>query len=118
VRHNQPIRLERTDGQALTSVLFCLSYPDGTVGLPGTGLVTGRLSGFVGVPTANDSDNAVRVALLGQQVLSQVNVTVSFDLCDGALAPPPEDFACTVLSASNQGVTVDPALVECTVVGP
>ena len=113
-RAPQTVRLRPSAGQSITSGLFCLRYPAGTVGFPGTGLVTQRASGFQGTTSLNDFNNAVRVGLLGRNVLSEATVTLSFDLCAGATAPPPTAFECHVVSASNAGVSLEPATVECT----
>lgn len=112
-RAPQTVRLVPPAGQALTSSLICLRYPAGTVGLPGTGLVTMRSSGFAGTVSVNDFNNAATIGMLGRTALSEVNVTLSFDLCNGATAPPPTAFACRVVSASNAGASVNPASVQC-----
>jgi cysteine-rich repeat protein len=113
-RVNQPIRLIPPAGRSITSALFCLDYPEGSVSLPGTGSITGRLTGFVGLPAVNDFNTAVGIGLAGTRVLSEINVTLSLDLCTGASAPPPTTFVCDVRSASSQGQTIDPVLVQCT----
>ena len=117
-RYAQTIHLVRGDAQPLTSALFCLAYPVGTVALPGSGLVTQRVSGFPGLTTVNDFDDAARVALVGQQQLAAIDATISFDLCVGASAPPPTTFVCDVISASNAGTAVDPTIVDCAPMTP
>ena len=112
-RAPQLVKLNVPAGGTMTSAVFCLRYPTGVVGLPGTGNVPARLSGFSGQTTLGDFNNAARVALLGQNMLSQINVTVSFDLCTGATAPPPTAYDCSVVSASNAGTTIPPGMVEC-----
>ena len=113
-RAAQPVKLRVVDGSSMTSALFCLRYPTGVVGLPGTGNVPQRLSGFAGQTSLNDFNNAARIGLLGQTVLPELNVTVSFDLCTGATAPPPSTFDCRVVSATNAGTSIPPGMVECT----
>jgi cysteine-rich repeat protein len=117
-RQTQQVRLTRSDGQSLSSALFCLQYPVGTVALPGTGLVTQRVSGFQGLTTVNDFNDAAKIGLVGQQQLTQITMTVSLDLCTGATPPPATDFACAMISASNGGASVDPSTVDCTPVAP
>lgn len=117
-RYAQTVHLVRTDVQPLTSALFCLGYPVGTVALPGTGLVTQRVSGFPGLTTVNDFNDAARVALVGQQQLAAIEATISFDRCAGASAPPPTAFVCDMISASNAGTAVDPAIVDCAPMTP
>ncbi|MEO6025835.1 MAG: hypothetical protein ABIR79_03090 [Candidatus Binatia bacterium] len=117
-RAPQLVQLRLPAGGTLTSALFCLRYPTGVVGLPGTGNVPARLSGFSGQTTLSDFNNAARVALLGQNMLSQINVTVSFDLCAGQTAPPPTAFNCAVVSASNAGTSIAADMVECTPATP
>lgn len=117
-RWAQTVHLVRSDAQPLTSALFCLAYPVGTVALPGTGLVTQRVSGFPGLTTVNDFNDAARVALVGQQQLAAIDATISFDLCAGASAPPPTTFVCDMISASNAGTAVDPSIVDCAPMTP
>jgi hypothetical protein len=117
-RAPQTVKLIAPAGQAITSGLFCLKYPSGTVGFPGTGLVTQRTSGFQGTTAVNDFNNAVRVGLLGRTAAAEVSVTLSFDLCAGATAPLPTAFSCRTVSASNAGVTLEPDTVQCSPVAP
>lgn len=117
-RAPQKVTVHLTNGESLTSALFCLRYPAGTVGIPGTGGVPQRVSGFAGQTSLNDFNSAAQIALLGRNVLSELNLTVSFDLCSGATAPPPTAFSCAVVSASNAGNSLDPKIVQCDAVAP
>jgi cysteine-rich repeat protein len=105
-RAPQKVTLHLTNGEALTSALFCLRYPAGTVGLPGTGAVPQRISGFQGQTSLNDFNNSAKIALLGRTALTEVSLTVSFDQCAGTTAPAPTAFKCAVVSASNAGATI------------
>lgn len=102
----------------MTSALFCLHYPGARVGFPGTGGITQRLSGFVGQTSLNDLNGSAKVSLLGQKVLPELDVTVSFDSCPGATAPSPAEFSCKVISASNAGTPVAPETVDCAPITP
>ena len=59
-RAPQKVTLHLTNGEPLTSALFCLRYPAGTVGLPGTGAVPQRISGFQGQTSLNDFNNSAQ----------------------------------------------------------
>jgi hypothetical protein len=109
----QRVSLKLANGEPLTSGNFCLSYPAGKVGFPGTGGIPARISGFTGQTSLADFNNAAQVALLGRNALTEIAVNVNFDLCAGQTAPALSAFSCRVVSASNAGTTIDPANVQC-----
>ncbi len=115
VRHAQRVRLRAPEGALLQGALLCLQYPTGVVALPGTGNVTGRTTGVSGIVTLNDFNDAVQVGFVINPAVAEINPTISFDLCTGAVPPLPTDFLCEMKSASNQGIPIEPpSLVECT----
>ena len=115
VRHPQRVRLRAPDGALLQGAIACLEYPKGVVALPGTGNVTGRVSGVSGLATLNDFNDAVQVSFVINPATAELTPTISFDLCTGATAPVPTDFVCEMRSASNQGTPIEPpSLVDCT----
>lgn len=115
IRHPQRVRLRAPDGALLQGAIACLQYPKGVVGLPGTGNVTGRVSGVSGLATLNDFNDAVQVSFVINPAIAELTPTISFDLCTGASAPMPTDFVCEMRSASNQGTPIEPpSLVDCT----
>lgn len=115
VRHAQRVRLRAPEGALLQGAIGCVRYPQGVVALPGTGNVTGRVSGISGLATLNDFNDAVQVSFVINPAVAEINPTISFDLCTGETAPVPTDFVCAMKSASNQGTPIEPpSLVECT----
>ncbi len=119
VRHAQTIHLalsnDAPEGTLLSAGLFCIEYPSGVVALPGTGTVTGRVSGVNALTSLNDFNNAVQLGMVATPGFTSVDPVISFDLCKGATAPPPANFTCVVKSASNQGDSIEPlSLVQCT----
>lgn len=115
VRHAQRVRLRAPDGALLQGAIACIQYPKGVVALPGTGNVTGRVSGVSGLATLNDFNDAAQVSFVISPAAAEIAPTISFDLCTGAAAPVPTDFVCEMRSASNQGTPIDPpSLVDCT----
>jgi cysteine-rich repeat protein len=114
VRHAQTIHLEAPAGAVLSGGLFCIDYPSGVVALPGTGNITGRVSGISGgVPFLNDFNNAAQLSFVVNPGQAQLNPVVSFDLCTGQTAPLPTAFQCVTKSASNSGNPLDTATVIC-----
>jgi hypothetical protein len=121
VRHEQRIHMVPPPGALLSAGIFCIEYPPGVVALPGSGVIStsGRVSGFSGIPSLNDFNDAVQFGFVASPGFADVTPIISFDLCTGAAAPPPTDFSCVVKSASNQGDSIEPpSLVECTPVAP
>jgi len=114
VRHAQRVRVQAPPGQLLSGGIVCLDYPAGVVALPGTGNVAGRTSNLSGLVTLNDFNNAVQLSFVVNPGVTEVNPTISFDLCSGMAPPLPTAFECAVKGASNQGTPLDPALVVCT----
>ena len=119
LRHAQPIHLVPPPGALLSAGVFCIDYPAGVVALPGTGNVSGRVSGINAITSLNDFNDAVQFGFVASPGFTDATPVISFDLCSGAADPPPTDFSCVVKSASNQGDSIDPpSLVECTPVTP
>jgi cysteine-rich repeat protein len=111
-RFAMSVNLARPGDVQIGGVVVFLDYPDGRVGIPGKlgeTSVRGRISnipgGFSGTPS--DLDYALREAVGASSQGTALTVTrifsVSFDLCVGATAPTPADFACTVEAASSPG---------------
>jgi cysteine-rich repeat protein len=114
VRHAQKIHLEAPAGAVLSGGLFCIDYPSGVVALPGTGNITGRVTGITGgVPFLNDFNNAAQLSFVVNPGQAQLNPIISFDLCTGQTAPLPTAFQCVTKSASNSGNPLDTATVIC-----
>ncbi len=99
---------------------FCLKYPGGTVGLPGTGAVGGRISGFAGSNNVVDFGNAAQIALLPAGSQSTFTFTLTLDRCVGAPLPAVTQFSCVTKDASDTfGNTLNPpSIVQCTPVTP
>ncbi len=113
-RHDQQVRIQAPT--ELGAVQVCLSYPAGTVGLPGTGPVGGRLTGFAGSNNVVDFGNAAQIALLPAGAQSQFTFTLSFDRCNGAPVPLVTEFSCITKDASDPfgNDVIPPTIVECT----
>jgi cysteine-rich repeat protein len=100
-------------GTTISGLGFFVDYPEGKVG----GLATTQPFGVSG--SVNDlgygfTANSVKLGGLPSPVL-----TLSFKTCQGAPAAVAGDFSCTVTDASDDnGNTVDPSLVTCTVTVP
>ncbi len=115
VRHAQTIHLVAPAGLVLSGGLFCIDYPAGVVALPGTGNVSGRVSGLSGgLPLLNDFNNAVQLSFVVNPGQAQLDPIISFDLCTGQTAPLPSAFTCVTKSASSNGASLDPTTVVCT----
>ncbi len=118
---SQSFRLHAPPNAVLSGAVICLTYPVGTLALPGgTGaLVSGRTTGAGSFPLLNDFDNAAQLGFLLDPGVPEVDPVIKFDLCTGATAPPPTAFNCIVNSASNDGRDINPpSLVECGAVTP
>jgi cysteine-rich repeat protein len=117
-RHSQQVRI--TGPTELGAVQVCLKYPVGTVGLPGTSTVAGRISGFAGSNNVVDFNNAAQIALLPAGSQSQFTLTLSLDRCVGAPVPPLADFTCVTKDASDTlgNDLKPPTIVECKPVNP
>jgi cysteine-rich repeat protein len=94
---------------------FCLRYPPGLVRLPGSGAVSGRISGFAGSSNVFDFDNAAQIALLPAGSQSQFTFTVTFDRCTAAPLPNVMQFTCVTKDASDTfgQPLVPPSIVQC-----
>jgi hypothetical protein len=103
-------------------VSVCITYPDGTVGLPGTGRVPSRVTGVGGIADLFDFDNAASLSLLPQPPGQVLNPVISFDRCGSAPAPPPTAFDCVPRSGADEfGNPFDATQVQqidCTPVTP
>jgi hypothetical protein len=105
-------------GAEVGGVTLLLRYPDGVVGVPGSGNSDLVLSRMIDVPedpfvslTANDLDYALRAVAFSVDLLpipAGRLVTVRFDRCPQAAAPAVEDFRCVVKdAASPSGALID-----------
>lgn len=102
--------------QDASSITLLLTYPDGSVSLPGSGgdasiaaRITGRQTGSTFTP--NDLDHALRVVYTRPGRINPGRVfLVGFDECGGATAPTLDDFDCRVVGCSNSST----ALTGCT----
>jgi len=103
-----------------------VDYPDGRVGIPGSGgaasvrgRITGTPAGFSSAP--NDLDYGLRetLAASGASASPGVLFRVSFDQCAGASAPPATSFTCRVESAASpQGLDLPLTGITCAVTVP
>jgi hypothetical protein len=96
VRHAQKIHLVPPPGALLSAGIFCITYPTGVVGIPSTGIVTGRGRASTGL-SLNDFQR--RPTRSWRIPLTDATAIISFDLCTGATAPWPSDFTCVVKNA-------------------
>ena len=99
-----------------------MRYPDGTVDVPGSdndaAVQAAVTSEFFSV-TPNDSNYALTTVLIDPFFLG-VNagtaMTVRFDLCTGATAPPAGAFNCRVVDASDPTPATITDQVTCSIV--
>lgn len=100
--------------QDASSITVLLTYPDGTVSLPGAGndpsvggRITGRQSGSTVTP--NDFDHALRVVYsrAGRINPAQRLFLVEFDECSGAQPPDLEEFSCRVTGCANSSTPLE-----------
>ena len=113
-RYAQQIRI--TGPTELGGVQVCLKYPAGTVGLPGTSTVGGRISGFAGSSNVVDFNNATQIAVTPVGSQTEFTLTLSLDRCVGAPVPAVADFQCVTKDASDTfgNALEPPTIVECT----
>jgi len=88
-------------GSVATSVTFRLNYPDGEVGLPGSGTEASVRQRLTGTPpnavvSVNDLDYALRGVITVSGRLPNTLGTVSFDECLAASPPPANAFSCVI----------------------
>ena len=108
-------------GVSVGGVSVYLEYPDGTVGIPGSGTansVQNSVDAGASNFSANDLDYAIRVVAVTSDNVTPVDPTdamdITFHTCSGAGAPTIGQFRCVVESASDlNGVPV--AGISCTV---
>jgi cysteine-rich repeat protein len=108
-RVDTTVRFARPTGTSVGGIVVYITYPDGRISLPGTGLeisvkarVTNPQSGFT--INTNDFDYAIRVAeSAANRTLNPANplFRISYDLCQGETAPAAAAFTCTVLDVST-----------------
>jgi hypothetical protein len=102
-------------------MLLFLRYPDGTLDVPGIGdapPVVAAVTSDIFAVGPRDFDYAVRVLLEDPSLLGYSDgtaATVTFDICEGASAPPVSAIACTVENASDPNFVEIPAdRIACT----
>ena len=123
-RFTQTVRLTPPPDTQLTGAQLCLEYPSASVNLPGSGQVSGRVSGFSGFSTLNDFNNSVLATLTSSAAQSQLQFTISFDHCivGGNPVPPPPvtAFTCVMRGAADEfeQLIQPPSLVDCQAVAP
>jgi len=92
----------------IAGITVLVDYPEGQVSIPGSAgapSVRGRIlmlpNGAFGAP--NDLDYALResVAVSSGSLTPGRLFEMNFDDCQGASAPAPSDFGCTVEAASD-----------------
>jgi len=116
VRASVTLHLVPPAPHQLSSAKACITYPVGTVALPGTGLVTGRLTGTNGGSgSLNDFNNAVQLSFIDTGSVAELDPVISFDLCPGKTVPPTLSFTCTMKDASDENASpiLPASLVEC-----
>lgn len=100
--------------QDASSITVLITYPDGTVSLPGAGndasvgsRITGRQSGSTVTP--NDFDHALRVVYsrAGRINPAQRLFLLEFDQCSGASTPDLEQLACRVTGCANSSTPLE-----------
>jgi cysteine-rich repeat protein len=106
------------------AVTVLVDYPEGKVSIPGSGanVVAGILTDYPAgsTPGPNDYDHALRNVVVGQlgSPISGLLFKIHFESCEGASAPVPGDFTCTVVDASTTLGDPIPSGVTCTVTVP
>jgi hypothetical protein len=121
--HAVAIRLTAPTGAAVAGVTLVVDHPERDVGIPGEGIgVSGAVISHKpadAIASANDLGDAVRVVLArpGELPLDGPLIRLHFQRCEGAKAPAPDAFSCTVREASDP-VTNAVTGVGCTVGTP
>ncbi|MGH3637471.1 MAG: hypothetical protein ACRDUX_00435 [Mycobacterium sp.] len=105
----------------LQGLTIYLRYPDGTIDVPGrddSPPVLERVTSDLFAVTPRDFNYALRVLLLDPLLIGYdqgTAMTVVFDVCQGASAPPVSAIACTIESATDIDFgDVPPNQVSCT----
>jgi len=89
----------------LSAVEVNLDYPEGKVNLEGIGgdIPPGVVTPLFGSASTNDFDHALRHVQFDLFDFGDTNVaTFAFKDCNGAVAPVPGDFTCSVTSAGQE----------------
>lgn len=108
--------------QDASSISLLITYPDGSVGIPGSGSdasvvarITGRQTGATLTP--NDLDHALRVVYTRPGRINPGRVfLLGFDDCTGGTAPSIDDFGCQIVGCSNSSGPLEGC--SCTVSEP
>ena len=93
------------DGPGVAGVIFFLDYPEGKIGLPGSGRVNERVRNTPrgALVATNDRDYGIRVVVAATSDLPTERVmTLDFERCEGASPPTAADFGCTVIEAADR----------------
>jgi len=110
-------------GTNVAAVQVLLDYPEGQISVPGSGNdsnVTGSISNTPpgALLVSNDLDYALIQSVTSLSALTPGPIfRVTFQDCQGATAPTPADFTCTVTQASDTSFT-DITGVTCSVSAP
>ena len=94
-------------GVDVAGVTVLVDYPEGQVSIPGSGNAASVKSSISNLPqgafsSPNDLDYALREAVASSSALTPGRLfTITFQDCQGATAPTPADFTCTVEDASD-----------------
>jgi cysteine-rich repeat protein len=124
---NQQITVNFTSPENLTGLQILLAYDDTKVAIPGSAnsgpVVAAVGSTTFNVANVNDLNYAIRVVLADPDIGTTGGVpsgaafTIQMDTCQGAPAPAPADFVCTVVASSGLAFTSVPG-VTCNVSVP
>ena len=108
----------------ITGLELFIRYPDGVVGIPGSAGDAAVMSAVTSSSfslTPNDRDYGLTAVLFDSTfagVPAGTALHIEFDLCQGASAPSPGDFACVVNSAADIDLNTVTNQVTCAVVFP
>lgn len=114
------VSFTRPAGADVAGITVLVDYPEGKVGIPGSGgdnsvksSITNLPTGALGTP--NDLDYAVREVVASFNPIPEGRLfTLTFQDCQGATPPAASEFGCRVEDAADQlGLPVDG--VTCTV---